>query len=70
MRREAVDRFDRDRVFGGTGNILGAEQSGHIAAVGFDLYTQLMEEAVASIKGEEVRTEFEPDIELPLPAKA
>ena len=52
----------------GAGNLLGPDQSGSIASVGFDLYTQLMEEAVASIKGEEVRTEFEPDIELPLPA--
>jgi transcription-repair coupling factor (superfamily II helicase) len=52
----------------GAGNLLGPDQSGNIASVGFDLYTQLMEEAVASIKGEEVRTEFEPDVELPLPA--
>jgi transcription-repair coupling factor (superfamily II helicase) len=36
--------------------------------VGFDLYTQLMEEAVAQLKGEEVRQEFEPDVELPVPA--
>jgi transcription-repair coupling factor (superfamily II helicase) len=52
----------------GAGNLLGPDQSGSIASVGFDLYTQLMDEAVASIKGEEVRTEFEPDVELPLPA--
>ncbi|HEY2031804.1 MAG TPA: TRCF domain-containing protein, partial [Myxococcales bacterium] len=52
----------------GAGNLLGPDQSGNIASVGFDLYTQLMEEAVAQIKGEEVRTEFEPDVELPLPA--
>jgi transcription-repair coupling factor (superfamily II helicase) len=52
----------------GAGNLLGPDQSGNIASVGFDLYTQLMEEAVASIKGEEVREEFEPDVELPLPA--
>ncbi|MGZ6143091.1 MAG: transcription-repair coupling factor, partial [Myxococcales bacterium] len=52
----------------GAGNLLGPDQSGNIASVGFDLYTQLMEEAVAAIKGEEVRQEFEPDVELPVPA--
>jgi len=52
----------------GAGNLLGPDQSGNIASVGFDLYTQLMEEAVASIKGEEVRQDFEPDVELPVPA--
>ena len=52
----------------GAGNLLGPDQSGNIASVGFDLYTQLMEEAVASIKGEAVREEFEPDVELPVPA--
>src|SRR6202165_4202766 len=52
----------------GAGNLLGPDQSGNIASVGFDLYTQRMEEAVASLKGEEVRQDFEPDVELPLPA--
>jgi transcription-repair coupling factor (superfamily II helicase) len=52
----------------GAGNLLGPDQSGNIASVGFDLYTQLMEEAVAQLKGEEVRQEFEPDVELPVPA--
>ena len=52
----------------GAGNLLGPDQSGAIASIGFDLYTQLMEEAVAQLKGEEVRQEFEPDVELPIPA--
>ncbi len=52
----------------GAGNLLGPDQSGTIAAVGFDLYTQLMEEAVREIRGEAPRTEIEPDVELPLPA--
>src|SRR5436309_11526605 len=39
----------------GAGNLPGPDQSGNIASVGFDLYTQLMEEAVASSKGEEIR---------------
>jgi transcription-repair coupling factor (superfamily II helicase) len=36
----------------GAGNLLGAEQSGHMAAVGFDLYMRMLEEAVAEAKGE------------------
>jgi transcription-repair coupling factor (superfamily II helicase) len=52
----------------GAGNLLGPDQSGEIAAVGFDLYTQLMEEAVAELKGVPLRTEFEPDVDLPVPA--
>ena len=52
----------------GAGNLLGPDQSGAIASIGFDLYTQLMEEAVAQLKGEEVRQEFEPDVDLPIPA--
>ncbi len=38
----------------GAGNLLGAEQSGQIAAVGFETFTQLMEEAVRKLRGEEV----------------
>jgi transcription-repair coupling factor (superfamily II helicase) len=52
----------------GAGNLLGPDQSGTIAAVGFDLYAQLMDEAVAELKGEKPREEFEPDVELPVPA--
>ena len=52
----------------GAGNLLGPDQSGNIASVGFDLYTQLMEEAVAELKGEAPKQEFEPDVELPVPA--
>ncbi len=37
----------------GAGNMLGGEQSGHIEAVGFELYTGMLEEAVAKIKGEQ-----------------
>jgi transcription-repair coupling factor (superfamily II helicase) len=37
----------------GAGNLLGKQQSGHIAAVGIDLYTRMMEEAVAELRGEE-----------------
>ena len=40
----------RDLEIRGAGNLLGAEQSGHIAAVGFDLYTRLLEQAVKTLK--------------------
>jgi transcription-repair coupling factor (superfamily II helicase) len=52
----------------GTGNLLGKEQSGQIAAVGFELYTQMMEEAVRELKGEELTLHFEPEIRLGIPA--
>jgi transcription-repair coupling factor (superfamily II helicase) len=50
----------------GAGNLLGESQSGAIAEIGFDLYAQLMEEAVAELQGEPPRTTIEPDVNLPL----
>jgi len=44
----------KDLEIRGAGNFLGAEQSGHIAAVGLEMYLDLLEEAMRSIKGEEV----------------
>jgi transcription-repair coupling factor (superfamily II helicase) len=41
----------------GAGNLLGKQQSGHIAAVGIDLYTQMMEEAITELRGEKVTEE-------------
>ena len=41
----------------GAGNLLGGEQHGHINAVGFDMYVQLLEETVRELKGEEVPLE-------------
>jgi len=52
----------------GAGNLLGKQQSGHIAAVGIDLYTQMMEEAVAELRGQEIATE--PDTQINLRASA
>jgi transcription-repair coupling factor (superfamily II helicase) len=52
----------------GAGNLLGKDQSGQIAAVGFDLYTQLLEQAVRELKGEAPREEIDPDVQLPLAA--
>ena len=42
----------RDLEIRGAGNLLGAEQSGHIAAVGFDLYVEMVTEAVGELTGE------------------
>ncbi|HEY2638077.1 MAG TPA: TRCF domain-containing protein, partial [Solirubrobacteraceae bacterium] len=43
----------RDLEIRGAGNLLGDEQSGHVAALGFELYLQMLDEAVASMEGEE-----------------
>jgi len=48
--------------------LLGKDQSGQIEAIGFDLYTQLLDEAVRELKGEAPRDEIDPDVQLPLPA--
>ncbi|HZZ86390.1 MAG TPA: transcription-repair coupling factor [Anaeromyxobacteraceae bacterium] len=52
----------------GAGNLLGKDQSGQIESVGFDLYTQLMDEAVRELKGEPPREEIDPDVQLPVAA--
>ncbi|HET7405874.1 MAG TPA: transcription-repair coupling factor [Mycobacteriales bacterium] len=58
----------RDLEIRGAGNLLGGEQSGHIAAVGFDLYIRLVGEAVAEFKGEQDEELPEVRIELPVDA--
>ena len=45
----------RDLEIRGAGNLLGPQQSGHITAVGFDLYCQLLKQSVASLKGEKIK---------------
>lgn len=52
----------------GAGDILGAKQSGNIAAVGFELYTELMEEAIRTLKGEDLPERVDPEIKLRVPA--
>lgn len=57
----------RDLEIRGAGNILGAEQHGHMAAVGFDLYNRLLEEAVLELKGQKPAMErTAPTVELPV----
>ena len=58
----------RDLEIRGAGNMLGTGQSGHIAAVGYDLYCQLVTEAVAELKGETPPEPVEISIDLPVAA--
>jgi transcription-repair coupling factor (superfamily II helicase) len=77
-RLEALQRFSElgagfqiashDLEIRGAGNLLGKDQSGQIEAVGFELYSQLLEEAVREMKGEAKVEEIDPDVQLPVPA--
>ena len=58
----------KDLEIRGAGNLLGGEQSGHIAGVGFDLYVRLIGEAVADFRGEGETAPTEIKIELPVDA--
>ncbi|MCE7872973.1 transcription-repair coupling factor [bacterium CPR1] len=59
----------RDLEIRGAGDLLGAEQSGHIASVGFDLYCRLLGDAVKTLRGEKVEEEeLSAVVELPIPA--
>jgi transcription-repair coupling factor (superfamily II helicase) len=58
----------KDLEIRGAGNLLGGEQSGHIADVGFDLYVRLVGEAVADFRGEGAAEEAEVKVELPIDA--
>ena len=54
----------RDLEIRGAGNLLGSEQSGHITAVGFELYCQLLKQSVAVLKGEKVKPRLEVTVKL------
>jgi transcription-repair coupling factor (superfamily II helicase) len=58
----------RDLEIRGAGNLLGTGQTGHVAAVGYDLYVQMVNEAIAQLNGEPVEEPTEITLELPLPA--
>ncbi len=58
----------RDLEIRGAGNLLGGEQSGHIAAVGFDLYCQMVTEAVGELTGEVPVAPVEVTIDVPIDA--
>ncbi|MEX0868276.1 MAG: transcription-repair coupling factor [Nitriliruptoraceae bacterium] len=58
----------RDLEIRGAGNIVGAEQSGHVAAVGFDMYAQLLQEEVADLTGSPIVEEAEIRVDVPIDA--
>jgi len=58
----------RDLEIRGAGNLLGTDQSGHIAAVGYDLYVRMVAEAVAELKGEPVPEPAEIKLDVPVDA--
>ena len=58
----------RDLEIRGAGNLLGAEQSGHMEAVGYDLYCKMLSEAVSEAKGLPVEEDFETVVDLSMDA--
>lgn len=78
QRLKAIEEFDelgagfriamRDLEIRGAGNILGAEQSGHIASVGYELYCRLLEAAVKELRNEPIEEPTEVDMDLGLNA--
>lgn len=75
-RLEVIQRFvdlgsgfkvaSHDLELRGGGDILGKSQSGNIAALGLELYTDLLDEAIRSLKGEIIEEKFDPEIKLPV----
>ncbi len=53
----------------GAGNLVGGEQSGHLGAVGFDTYMELLEEAIEELRGGVRPLAIDPEIKLPIPAR-
>ncbi|MBI2343580.1 MAG: transcription-repair coupling factor [Deltaproteobacteria bacterium] len=52
----------------GAGNLLGAQQSGHIAEIGYELFTRLLERTIRQLRGEETVEDIDPDMTLPIAA--
>ncbi len=52
----------------GAGNLLGEDQSGHVNIVGYDLYMELLQQAVAEVQGKKVNAFLDPEINIALPA--
>jgi len=53
----------------GAGNLLGAEQSGNLAAVGYETYLEMLQETMDELRGKVVESEVDPEIRLPVPAR-
>ena len=60
---------EKDMEIRGVGNILGQEQHGHVSAVSLEVYTELLAEAVAKLKGETLKTAAQVSIDLPVSAR-
>jgi len=58
----------RDMEIRGAGSILGTSQSGHVAQVGYEMYLEILEQAIAEIKGEEQPPRIDPEIRLKVEA--
>ena len=60
----------QDLEIRGAGNLLGKEQSGNVLAIGFDLYTKILKEAILHVKGEELDLSeiIDPEVKLPIAA--
>ena len=58
----------RDLEIRGAGNLLGESQSGHMAAVGYDLYCKMLNEAVSQLKGEKEEADYATTIDLDIDA--
>ncbi len=58
----------RDLEIRGAGNIIGAQQHGQLAAVGFDLYCQMLKEAISELRGESIEETVETSVELQVDA--
>ncbi len=58
----------RDLEIRGTGNLLGAEQSGHMASVGYDLYVKMIEESVRELRGDVSKGDIQTKVELKIDA--
>ena len=77
-RLEIIQRFvdlgsgfkiaSHDLELRGGGDVIGKSQSGHIASVGFELYAELLDEAVREMRGEPIEDQFDPEIKLPAAA--
>ena len=52
----------------GAGNLLGKQQTGHVSAVGLELYTHMLEQAVREVRGEAAEPDVEPEVQLGIPA--
>lgn len=74
IRMEALERFSGlgagfrvatlDMELRGAGNLLGSEQSGNASLVGFDMFVQMLQEAVSELRGEQVQHDVDPELSI------